>query len=130
MKIFAFVLAVFFAVSSQADDLKLAQKTWSQYRECGTATTEKKFDACLSQVLMPQLDVLVREKFSEFLLMKFRFADLYQCTGTDTVLPTIPKKNDIYYCMAVLGNHQRVQGYATFEKYKDELRLTSIRYAF
>lgn len=130
MRIVLLIFTFCFAASSEATDLKMAQKTWSQYRDCGIATTEKKFDTCLGQVLKPHLDVLVREKFADFLLKKFRFADLYQCTGNETTLPVHPKKSDIYFCMSVLGHHHRIQGYATFEKYKDELRLTSIRYSF
>lgn len=110
--------------------VELAQKTWTEFKKCNEARGETAIDKCLNATLAPDLDPLPRQKMTEYILMGFKFSDLHICDERDTVVPVKTKAMPIYYCLSVLGHRSRTQGYATFEKHKDGLRLTSVRYDF
>lgn len=107
-----------------------AAKTWNTFRDCSKAKGETAIDKCLDATLAPGLDRLVRQKMTEYILMGFKFSELRTCDERDTILPVKTKETPIHYCLSVLGHRSRTQGYATFEKRQDSLRLTSVRYDF
>jgi hypothetical protein len=111
-------------------EFEQAKKIWNLYRSCTNAESEKTLDKCLEKSLPPTLDPLVKQKLTEFLLMDFKFSDLRICEEKDKTIPMPSKTPIIHYCLNILGKKTQTQGYAVFEQYKNELRLTSIRYDF
>lgn len=111
-------------------EFEQAKKIWNLFKSCQKAETESTLDKCLEKSLSPSLDPLVKQKMTEYILMEFKFTDLRVCEEKDKVLPLPSKIPVIHYCLDVLGKKTKTQGYATFEVYKTELRLTSIRYDF
>lgn len=111
-------------------EFEQAKKTWNLFKSCQNTESEKGLDNCLAKSLSPNLDPLVNQKMTEYILMDFKFSDLRTCTKSDKVLPLPATTPVIHYCLDVLGKKTKAQGYATFETHKQELRLTSIRYDF
>lgn len=134
LKTLAVVLAIpaFSILVSAAtpQEFEQAKKTWGNFRACNQAKGEAALDKCLNATLLPTIDSLAKQKMTEYILMSFKFTDIKECDERDSVLPVKTKAPVIHYCLHVLGNRTRTQGYATFEPYKKELRLTSIRYDF
>lgn len=134
LKTFAVVVAMqaigIFAWGATLQNFEQAKKTWDQFRACNQVKGEAAIDKCLNATLLPTIDPLAKQKMTEYILMSFKFTDIKECDERDTVLPVKAKTPVIHYCLHVLGNRTRTQGYATFELYKKELRLTSIRYDF
>lgn len=127
--ILTFILHGSFTHAASAE-FSSAAKTWSAFKDCGKVKGEAAIDKCLDATLMPGMDGLARQKMTEYILMGFKFSDLHVCDERDTVLPVKTKETPIHYCLSVLGHRSRTQGYATFEKHQDNLRLTSVRYDF
>lgn len=129
---FTILLSCSFGNSASADtngDFEKAKKTWNEFRACGQikgAALEK----CLERTLGPKLDPWQKQKMSEYILMGFKFSDLRVCEERDSLVPVKTKNPPTYFCLSVLGHRSRTQGYATFQPYKSELRLTSVRYDF
>ncbi|MNL12534.1 hypothetical protein D3C87_1334060 [compost metagenome] len=111
-------------------EFEQAKKAWSLFKSCQNAETESTLDKCLAKSLAPNLDPLVSQKMTEYILMEFKFSDLRVCEEKDKVLPLPSKTPVIHYCLNVLGKKTQTQGYVTFEVYQKELRLTAIRYDF
>jgi hypothetical protein len=111
-------------------EFEQAKQTWKLFNSCKNTEAESALDRCLAKSFLPTLDPLVNQKLTEYLLMDFKFSNLRICTETDKVLPLPSKTPVIHYCLDVLGKKTKTQGYATFEVYKTDLRLTSIRYDF
>lgn len=132
-----FILALaLFSISLSArsandpKEFEQAKTIWKLFNSCQNADAESTLDKCLEKSLSPNLDPLVKQKMTEYILMEFKFSDLRICEEKDKVLPLPSKTPVIHYCLDVLGKKTKTQGYATFETYKKELRLTSIRYDF
>ena len=107
-----------------------AQKTWARFQECGKQKSHNDIDNCINETLAPKMDSLVKQKMTEYVMMGFKFSDLHECNDKDSIQPVKPPKDMIFYCLDVLGHRSRASGYASFEKHRDQLRLTTIRYSF
>lgn len=118
------------AANTSAEEFEQAKKSWSLFQSCKNTESESSLEKCLAKSLSPKLDHLSNQKMTEYILMDFKFSHLRVCEEKDKLLPLPSKTPVIHYCVNVLGKKTEAQGYVTFEMYKKELRLTSIRYDF
>lgn len=106
-----------------------AQKIWSDFLLCGEQKEiELNLISCIESIVSSKTTRLEKTKLTSYLIMEFYFSALYKCDDVSKVLPAIHHKDEIYFCMDVLGKTVKFPGYIAFVKENKKFKLKTIKY--
>ncbi len=118
-------------LGSQTKILLKAQEQWSGYQSCSEQVkNELELINCLSPYLSSKITRVEKGKLASFLIMEFSFSELRICDDKKDLVPMRNVKDEIYFCMSVLGNKSKLPGYVIFEAEKNSYRIKAIKYNF
>lgn len=133
MKKIIFLIIVYFSSNTFAEikeiDSGNAQKLWSAFLSCGPQSkNELSMINCVEPLISSKITRIERVKLVSYLIMEFSFSDLHSCKGVLDLLPIIPRHNEVYFCMDVLGNKSKLSGYITLTTEAKKFKLKAIKY--
>lgn len=124
-----FFLSQLLIPKTMAFEIHQAQRFWSDFLSCKTQIkNELNLINCVDPLLSSTLARPEKVKLTSFLIMEYSFSDLHSCEGIKDLLPGIPKKNETYFCMHVLGHKSKLNGYITLTMEHSKPKLKSIKY--
>lgn len=110
-------------------DSQNAQKLWSKFLSCAPQSkNELSLINCVEPLLSSKITRIERVNLISFIIMEFSFSDLHSCKGSTDLLPVVPRENEVYFCMDVLGNKSKLSGYITLTTEAKKFKLKAIKY--
>lgn len=133
MKIIIFLVTAYIPLNIfggvSETDSQNAQKLWSTFLSCGSQSkNELSLINCVEPLLSSKITRIERVNLVSFIIMEFAFSDLHSCKGVMDLLPVLPKENEAYFCMDVLGNKSKLSGYITLTTEAKKFKLKAIKY--
>lgn len=131
MKKVLIILCFFYSsmlMAIQATELQKAQEQWAGFKACsGQIKNELELINCLSPYLSSKITRIEKGRLASLLIMEFSFSELRTCAEKD-ITPMKSAKNEVYFCMDVLGNKSKFPGYVTMEIEKKMHRIKTVKY--